>query len=388
MEKYKILYYTWREITYQDAIEVLEKLGHSVVVCDTPFEKYDEDEKLISSVKTMAISNQVDLIFSFGYVPDLSRIANEIGIRYVSWVYDSPNRTMDSVTLKNTCNQVNVFDSAMCEKYKSMGFDTVRYMPLACNVKRVQNLVRPYFNGACPRYEHDITFLGTLYADEFNFFDQIEYLQPYLRGYIDAAMECQKNLFGIDMIGLLIDDTICNEMKKYVKLDMGANYRDCQNDILVSMIQKKLTVKERKDLLTVLGEYYKVDHYAGTKTEGLPVQYKGYATYETDMPRIFASSKINLNISLRSILTGIPLRVIDILGAAGFCISNYQEELSWYFENDKSIVWYEDYEDLFAKVDFYLRHESRREQIALCGHEIVKQQFTYEYLLPKVLMPI
>ena len=145
---------------------------------------------------------------------------------------------------------------------------------------------------------------------------------------------------------------------------------------------------ERRRLLTVLGENYPVDHYAEKQSENLPVNYKGYARYTLDMPRIFATSKINLNISLRSILTGIPLRVIDILGAGGFCISNYQAELPWYFEDGKSIVWYESYEDLVDKINFYLAHDAKREEIARAGHEIVKKNFTYEILFDKIFSEV
>ena len=54
----------------------------------------------------------------------------------------------------------------------------------------------------------------------------------------------------------------------------------------------------------------------------------GYADYYEQMPKIFRLSDVNLNISLRTIQTGIPLRVLDVLACGGFLISNYQEELA------------------------------------------------------------
>ena len=55
-----------------------------------------------------------------------------------------------------------------------------------------------------------------------------------------------------------------------------------------------------------------------------------------EMPKVFRQSKINLNLSTRSIKTGIPQRVWDILGAGGFLITNYQNELNKYFEIEKN----------------------------------------------------
>ena len=102
------------------------------------------------------------------------------------------------------------------------------------------------------------------------------------------------------------------------------------------------------------------------------------------MPLIFASSKININITLRSILTGIPLRVVDILGARGFVLSNYQAELAEYFEYGKSIVWFDSPGDLVEKCAYYLEHDDERKKIATLGHEIAANEFAYEVLLPKI----
>ena len=103
------------------------------------------------------------------------------------------------------------------------------------------------------------------------------------------------------------------------------------------------------------------------------------------MTEVFATSKININISLRSILTGIPLRVVDILGAGGFCLTNYQAELSEYFENGCELVWFDSPEDLIDKAEYYLAHNDEREQIAANGHEAAEKLFSYDVLLPKLL---
>ena len=81
--------------------------------------------------------------------------------------------------------------------------------------------------------------------------------------------------------------------------------------------------------------------------------------------------------SLKTILTGIPLRVIDVLGCGGFVLSNYQEELMEYFNAGEELVVYENIEDLFYKAKYYLEHEDERKQVALAGFERVKRDFTF-----------
>ena len=56
------------------------------------------------------------------------------------------------------------------------------------------------------------------------------------------------------------------------------------------------------------------------------------------MPLIFRESKINLNITLRSITSGMPLRALDIMGAGGFLLSNYQQELAENYIDGEELV--------------------------------------------------
>lgn len=60
---------------------------------------------------------------------------------------------------------------------------------------------------------------------------------------------------------------------------------------------------------------------------------RGYIDYMKEMPVMFANSKVNLNITLRNIRTGIPLRALDIMGAGGFLLTNYCYELSEYMND-------------------------------------------------------
>ncbi|MGN0346145.1 MAG: DUF3880 domain-containing protein [Lachnospiraceae bacterium] len=384
MKKYRILYYAWGEYTMQDATTELQRLGHEVTVAKDSFGQYDEDEKFITSIINTIKKQCLDLIFSFNYYPDLSRAALQAGVIYVSWCFDSPNLTLQSVTLGNSCNRVFLFDRANCEQLRMEGFSNVFYMPLACNVARLERL----FANQEITYQHELSFVGNLYDDKYNFYQQINYLPEYLRGYLDAVMEAQLPIYGYDMVRYLLRDDVVEKMLQYVKLDMGQYYRVCPKDILAYMVQKQITVNERRRLLTVLGEYYPVDLYSSKKPEAVPVHYHGMAEYQEQMPKIFRSSKINLNITLRTIQTGLPLRIIDILGAGGFLLTNYQAELPEYFEKGKDLVWYESYEELFELVAYYLDHDTQREKIAQNGHKIAKEQFSYEILLHKIFSQI
>ncbi len=380
VSNYYILYYTWDEFTFEDCVTSMRALGCKVDVIAGAVKDYHSDELLISKIKKRCTDAAYDFIFSFNYFPVISQAANDCQIRYLSWVFDSPHLTLDSVTLKNNCNAVFLFDYVLYEKYRNKGISTVYYMPLAYDSLRIEHKIQSIL----PHYDHEITFLGKLYDDTYNFFDQINYLPPKLTGYIQAIMDSQQLIYGQDLCDLIFTQEKCRELAEYVQIDMGEKFTDYRDELFRNIIRKKITSLERRSILEMLGQNYSVDLYAPNTPIHLPVNYRGYADYINQMPEIFYTSKVNLNITLRSILSGIPLRVIDVLGSHGFLLTNYQQELSEYFINGEDLVWFEDKEDLMDKTNFYLTHDKERQRIAENGNHKVQQNFTYTELLPKI----
>ena len=102
--------------------------------------------------------------------------------------------------------------------------------------------------------------------------------------------------------------------------------------------------------------------------------------YSEEMPKAFYVSKINLNITSRSIDSGIPQRVFDIMASGGFVLTNYQPELEEYFEIGKDLEVFHDLDELMEKVDYYLAHEEARIRIAMNGYRKVREKYSYTIL--------
>lgn len=54
----------------------------------------------------------------------------------------------------------------------------------------------------------------------------------------------------------------------------------------------------------------------------------------------------------------ISQRIWDVCGCGGFLLTNYQEELTDYFEIGTDVECYFSKEELFDKIDFYLKHDA------------------------------
>lgn len=381
----EILYFSWGENNRQDAIDVLKEIGHKVHVIAYRIQNYDEDPSLSESLRQYIEKEAIQLLFSFNYIPLLSKLCMQCVIPYCSWVYDSPHLTLYSKTLDNPNNHIYLFDQEQCRKLQQAGFTTVHHMPLGTNVKRLDLALSDIGKGD---YRHDISFVGRMYHDETNFLDQISYIPEELRGYIDGLIEAQIRIYGYDFIEEVFDEAKVQELAKYVKIDLGKQYITPQKQIFADMIRKKITAIDRVRSLQAIGQIHLVDLYAPVDPEIAGVRFLGYADYTVEMPKVFRTSKINLNITLRSITSGIPLRAIDIMGAGGFLLTNYQPELEAYFTNGQELVWYDSQEDMVAKIQYYLVQEEEREAIARCGHQKIVEEFTYQNQFQKIMQEI
>ena len=107
--------------------------------------------------------------------------------------------------------------------------------------------------------------------------------------------------------------------------------------------------------------------------------------YNEELPKAYYLSRINLNLTLPSIRSGVPLRVFDVLGAGGFLLTNDQPEMSELFVSGQDLEVFHSFDEMEEKADYYLRHEDKRLRIALNGHRKVREKYTYEIIIGKIL---
>lgn len=138
--------------------------------------------------------------------------------------------------------------------------------------------------------------------------------------------------------------------------------------------------------MELLAERYDVHLYT-RESEVVPAGVKRFPEVEqqNEAFKVFYSSKININITMRSIESGVPMRIFDIMSVGGFDLSNYQEEIPELFEEGKEIVTYKTPEELLEKADYYLSHDKERQQIGINGYKRIKKCYTYEQQIRKII---
>lgn len=79
------------------------------------------------------------------------------------------------------------------------------------------------------------------------------------------------------------------------------------------------------------------------------------------------------------------MRVLDILGAGGFLLSNWQQELDEYYTDGTDVVMYKSLNELVNKAEYYLSHEDERRNIAINGHQKTNKLFELNKKLSEIL---
>ena len=346
------------------------------------FSNWDTDPYFEQKFPEYLLKDSYDMVFSINFFPVLSDLCQKFHIPYVSWVYDAPMHIRRKSSLANSCNYVFLYDRGQCTDLQKQGYQTIYHMPLGANVERLDQMEISYED--IGRFFSDISFVGKLYYSDFE--DLLKLLPETDQKRLMEMADRQFVTYGDYFLDRELEESYMEHLNEYFRVSDWLGCRPVKKEELEYAMSTYITRRERMEALKRLSLEHTIDLYSNEKVNHLEkVREKGVIKYYSEMPKAFRLSKINLNISLKMIKEGIPLRVFDILGAGGFLITNYQKELEDCFTIGKDLVVYETMEDLRDKVRYYLSHEEERQSIARSGHDRVMEKFTIEAALKKIL---
>lgn len=439
----KLLLYSWNANNEQVLADNLIKLGFEVIWFRKECRHYTRDIELAMEMIPCIHANGVEAVISFNYFPIISMICNTCKIPYYSWVYDCPHFTLYAKQVTLPCNHIGIFDRKMVRQLKEYGIKVVSHVPLSVDTAYFAGMIARTSQEEKKKYCCDISFVGSLYTGEHDYYEKVvngtyiskmkevggpagtEWESGTQRGKkiiegkksedpdMETILARQCFSYHTDYLkqsvleGKIDLNRIQGQMEKR-GLMLGEDYFAKPEDIfLPAVLEKKVTVEERRSLLTEIAkrfgsktesrrnavydgqtdQKFDIRLYTGSDTKGLPeLNALNYGTvdYHTQMPLVFAGSRINLNISLRSIHSGIPLRVLDIMACGGFVLSNWQPEIAESFVDGIEIATFDSLGDCLDKIAYYLIHEDERNQVAAAGQRKVQELFSYKSGLEKL----
>ena len=175
-----ILICRWDIFVYPDILDTLKNEGHLCDVLDfSAIKMRDEDiaffsktlEAKISGInsnfqnnfpavnspknnlsplplseKTSEKLTKYDAVFSVNYFSYIAEVCHRQNIRYICYNVDSPLLNMQHPSVNYQTNCIYTFDSSEAKHFNNNGTDTVHYLPLCTNTKRVQALIENSHN--------------------------------------------------------------------------------------------------------------------------------------------------------------------------------------------------------------------------------------------------
>lgn len=379
----KLLFYEWESYLQYDIKWIAKELNILLECFSWKFTDKNADDKFVAWFEQHVDATQFDALLSVNYWPMLSKVAQKNNLKYIAWCYDNPlNVIRPEDTLGNPVNTVVFFDKIQAQKYIDAGFDTVHYLPLGVNTSRLKKL--EISSGDAKRFRADVSLVGSLYESPMHGLRGL--MDDYRKGYLDAVMAAQQNLYGCYLFDDVVTDELVGEINQYIKESHPQSNFHLLKEALTFAMASEVTRKDRLTLLALLGRRFDTRLYSFQESEILTgVKRFPPVDYVKEMPKVFACSKINLNPVLRCIQSGIPLRALDVMAAGGFLLSSYQAELMEQFVYEEEMVVYESIQDAIEKAEFYLRHNEIREQIAAKGRQKVLEQYSLQDRLQQIL---
>lgn len=369
-----------------DLALALMEMGHTVALVDgIEPDPINPDEAHRSIIAEAIDKEKPDYVISYLFIPMVSEVTHSYGIPYISWTYDSPLTSLFCKELEYDNNYAFVFDKQECLRLRERYNANVYYLPMAANPTRIGAI--DLEDNEISKFSSDISFIGTLYQDNaYNSF----------AGYLDEMTQLELKHYLITHLRNWNEPKTWPSLSKHAVNNILTTFNGTKWDPAdlnmseffgILFLSHKLAEIDRVTLLNALAEKHSVDLYTGdTHNPSLVnVNCHGRVDYNTDMSKIFYCSKINLNITLPSIESGIPQRVYDIMACGGFCLSNYQPEMDELFTIGKNIEAFRSVEELLEKSDYYLKHEDERLRIAINGYKLIKEKHTIQHRINEML---
>lgn len=376
----KILFYDMGSYTARDFLYYLEQAGHTCKTVYYHFANRYQDDFFCERFRQLLKADHYDGVISVNFFPLVAVLCHDQGIPYLSWSYDSPLDAGFQEYFAYDTNYIFLFDRAETARYRANGYSQVFHLPLAVNTKRLDALPTPSARQAT--YEADISFVGQLYSSPLD--TLLHFADEYTKGYIEGILQAQLRIYGYYFIDEMITEDLLENINASFRA-MGQNTTRLNHRGLSYAIASQITHLERCFLLEQMGELFDTKFYSSAPgTFHSPVKYCGPAKYFTQMPVIFRQSRLNLNPTLRSIQSGIPLRALDIMGSRGVLFSNYQPELAEVFVDGQDVIMYGSMEEAFDKATYYLQNSQLLKGIAQNGYTKTKELFQYPLQIEKM----
>ncbi len=400
----RLLVLDWEFINKKELYAAFDRMGVSYDLFTVPADVYirlkvdDAVEILLNQVK----KGRYDAGFSIDFFSSFAEACHRIGIPYFSWSYDTPSFIGDSKYRAYDTNHCFLFDSHEYEnRLKAGDCGNLYHLNLAVQQYDFKKL---RLKAGQERLSADVSFVGKMYyVDLDNVYaaldtERASALKQLINFQVDhedinvtdefVTVKISEELLTREAWNAYVEGSGNSRGTGYARIFQYDDYNPMAR--MKKFLENTATYKQRVLLLEMLARRLDLALYTQDEDNDFVknADYRGVVDYDTEMPKVFYNSKININTTSRNIKNGIPKRCLDIMAAGGFLLTDDQKDLYTELEDKKDMVVYHNIAEACELADYYLKHDTERQKIAMSGYHKMKECFSYERQLSKIFSVI
>lgn len=115
------------------------------------------------------------------------------------------------------------------------------------------------------------------------------------------------------------------------------------------------------------------------------LRFAGSADFHTELPRTYASIKINVCLTNGLIYRGTPSKLLECLASGGFALCDPKDDLIRLFGPAAQDIFFRDADELNAKIEYYLARPAKRAELVRHFQSVIAERCTLEGVLNRVL---
>lgn len=313
-------------------------------------------------------------VFTANFSPKVSAVCQSALIPYLSYIMELPDGAIFQPAVKNPCNFIFCFDRAVCQELEQFLPGRCFHLPLGVNTDCMDEREAGEMT--------EVSFVGSL-CQENEAYDKAESeeMSEYVKGYLEALLRTQVRIYGYNLLEAALNKDIIKELKRCMpdeKLPDGETAGTERNFLVSMVLGNKVTELERHRILKAVSAQFETHLYTEDEVRELPeIRAHEAAKAWEERAEIYRNSRINLHLTHRSVASGIPQEVFEIMAAGGFVLTNFQPELAENFVIGEHLETFVNEKELLEKIAYYLEHEEERARIARAGQQVLKEYHSY-----------
>ena len=327
-------------------------------------------------------STRPAVLLAINYTHGLAEFCESRRLPWICWEIDPSTDDLKPLESPTRCGHVFTYARQHVQEFEAAGFTSVQHLPLASDV----HSRRPWEAVADERKEFgaQVAFVGASMVQSGR-----ELLDDLVRraeqlGFADARQRCQA------LLGRQRSQPTEFGLGRWLARDwpdLEPALAELGGPSATVALGEAAAAEKRLGVLAGLAEFdTQVWGDGGWKlVESSGVRWRGGARHQADLPRIYSSADINLDVGRLYQSEIVTMRVFDVLACGGFCLTEANEEVGRLFAVGTELDVYKNPEDLARRVRWWLEHPDERKLVASSGRQAVLERHTIDQRIGHML---